>query len=939
MRGQVFIIMLNKAISTIPITQIFSLASEETVMQITIPQKLLSLLEFGSFIPHWALHMEPFFEEVPHYFPEYTNHGIKHINTVLEYTAKLLPDTITLDSVSVEILIASIVLHDIGMQLKPDGFCQLLEKQSWRECWYDYYVRACRFSDEEMVSRFGESINFLDIYPNKDAIPSDDIIIRLIIGDFIREQHGLLAYDISINGFPGNKSQDVFPHVINSNQRDLIGVVAYSHQLPLRSVEQLLERKSYAESTASYVFGGVPVYYLMSLLRIADYLDANSQRAPVQRQWKQHQISPESTRQFTLNQITDVVTINSKAYYDSVYIGLSPSDSKTYVAASNWINEIQSELDHTWAVLSEKYNAEQCLTIHRVRSNILDSKAMLEFNKRFLPQKIEYTVNPQIVKLLIAPLYGNSPSYGVRELLQNALDAVQERNTLERDAGTKYEPRVTVQINTKERTLIIEDNGIGMNADIIKNYFLCVGASFRDSNAWRNDFSDNENQAKVIRSGRFGIGVLASFLLGDMLHVQTCRKGDDLGYSFDFSLAETNINVNRVISDIGTKITIYLNEHSVSILQDLSNPLNCDWFSWYTLTSPRVKYVFDGQSITYQGKYFANEYGENGIIRVSGWHKLSLSNGVTAVWSIFNSKSDYSTPDAEIYSSVCVNGIVIDPRTKDFVSHKWLGFDWGGELGISLFDRNGVLPISLDRKSINYTPEFIQIEEDIARYFLANIFFKELDEDDYFVRLSHFNSGYEIWASFECIGFSSAGYIPLIPEYLVLCDIDQVQLIAVNDIENHRPYDQPYIARSDAIEMLDKKAILSIIIDESDDNSTINSLPYEIKIAGYTFSINPKYNTYKTHAEKSLSYEQTHSAPAMDQLELYAEYDCQSDFESYKAIRENVILAQVIQECFGTVSNGYTHDYWIPFEIDERIRKFPLAYEKLKKYVVGKTHS
>ena len=60
----------------------------------------------------------------------------------------------------------------------------------------------------------------------------------------------------------------------------------------------------------------------------------------------------------------------------------------------------------------------------------------------------------------------------------------------------------------------IIDKGMGMTKDVILNYFLNVGASFRDDPIWREGFLDNEGNAKVLRSGRFGIGALTAFLLG-----------------------------------------------------------------------------------------------------------------------------------------------------------------------------------------------------------------------------------------------------------------------------------------------------------------------------------------------------------------------------------------------------------------------------------------
>jgi len=92
--------------------------------------------------------------------------------------------------------------------------------------------------------------------------------------------------------------------------------------------------------------------------------------------------------------------------------------------------------------------------------------------------------------------YGNRATYGVRELVQNAVDACRERQHLEtRAENAAYEPKVTVsieQINEQESIFKIVDNGKGMDIDEIVHYFLNVGVSFRKSLAWRKQFVDDQ---------------------------------------------------------------------------------------------------------------------------------------------------------------------------------------------------------------------------------------------------------------------------------------------------------------------------------------------------------------------------------------------------------------------------------------------------------------
>ena len=68
-------------------------------------------------------------------------------------------------------------------------------------------------------------------------------------------------------------------------------------------------------------------------------------------------------------------------------------------------------------------------------------------------------------------LYGD-PLVALRELLQNSVDAVRYRESLEKREGNGYRPTIEVSLTNDE--LIVEDNGIGMDEEIFKNYFMKV---------------------------------------------------------------------------------------------------------------------------------------------------------------------------------------------------------------------------------------------------------------------------------------------------------------------------------------------------------------------------------------------------------------------------------------------------------------------------------
>ncbi|WP_425270934.1 ATP-binding protein [Paenibacillus ferrarius] len=114
-------------------------------------------------------------------------------------------------------------------------------------------------------------------------------------------------------------------------------------------------------------------------------------------------------------------------------------------------------------------------------------------------------------------IYGN-PIFGVRELIQNSIDACMLRLELSKDSQTyeeKYIPKISIIFDQKESRIVIKDNGTGMNDYILNEYFLNIGKSYYKS----DDFLLKDYNFKAI--GNFGIGFLACFMLSDRVNIKT----------------------------------------------------------------------------------------------------------------------------------------------------------------------------------------------------------------------------------------------------------------------------------------------------------------------------------------------------------------------------------------------------------------------------------
>ena len=119
----------------------------------------------------------------------------------------------------------------------------------------------------------------------------------------------------------------------------------------------------------------------------------------------------------------------------------------------------------------------------------------------FIPFQVETT---RIVQLLARQIY-QSPLALLRENAQNAFDAVQQR--LHRE--NTFDP--SIKITLTPRRIVVEDNGIGMTPEDLREHYWTAGRSSKNNEAAR--------MAGVV--GTFGIGAMANFGIADRLTVET----------------------------------------------------------------------------------------------------------------------------------------------------------------------------------------------------------------------------------------------------------------------------------------------------------------------------------------------------------------------------------------------------------------------------------
>jgi hypothetical protein len=148
-------------------------------------------------------------------------------------------------------------------------------------------------------------------------------------------------------------------------------------------------------------------------------------------------------------------------------------------------------------------------------------------------------------------LYG-SPFAAVRELLQNALDAVREQIARERLAQDHpSDPAITQRLAHLHKVtltlardsdgywLACSDDGVGMTKKIIESHLLVSGSSTR-AELRALERSAKKAGFELGRTGQFGIGVLSFFMISDHLKI-TSRRSDEAGGDPDYTAWEFSI--------------------------------------------------------------------------------------------------------------------------------------------------------------------------------------------------------------------------------------------------------------------------------------------------------------------------------------------------------------------------------------------------------------
>ena len=412
-------------------------------------------------------------------FPFYTLHDEVHICNVMRLMAELLGDKISLLTRDEAALLAmAACCHDIGMSYTESEKKELLNNKDTIRLYLDKnpseYMKAYAGGREEPELTDEIKMNFFRSIHHKR---SRELLQKKEWGRALRGR---------------------------IDREDLIRVCR-SHGEEVRELADMdpvhsLDRR-----------------FCAILLRLADILDFDDSRAP--------------------QAIYEYNEFDEKTSYSEQF---SAEEWDKHLSSSGFRFESAEDrsypypLDYTAECHSIKIEQKIKCYLDWVDRELNDSSTILRrfagrWNNFVLPAKVERNIlsegylsgqyhitldQDQVMELFVGENLYSDPAVFVRELIQNAIDAVRTRKQLDHSLPSDWTGQINIRTWSERgyHWFRIEDNGIGMTEDIIRNYFLKVGRSYYNSDEFRQEKHRCKADPDYTPVSRFGIGILSCFM-------------------------------------------------------------------------------------------------------------------------------------------------------------------------------------------------------------------------------------------------------------------------------------------------------------------------------------------------------------------------------------------------------------------------------------------
>lgn len=431
-------------------------------------------------------------------FPMYTLHDETHICNVLRIMAQILgdhTDKLTRDEAAMLILAAC--CHDVGMSYSVQEKQEVLEDKDrldqYLEQHHDEYVKA---------------------YSENPDVPK---LTGEIQRNYLRSIHHERILEL-LNSVP-------WPDCLwgKVDRDDLIQVCQSHGENP--------SDLNYLECTST-----IDLRFCAVLLRLADILDFDTTRAPKtlyqycsfdNAEGREAKISQEEWHKHIASQGFEFDHVADRSVPYDLPCHIASESMQIEQAVHNFLDWVDNELNQCSNLL-RRYAG-------RWKDFVLPSKVKRIVKAiGYVSGQYHLTMDQdKVMELLVGEDLYSDPSAFVRELIQNAIDAVRTREQLDKQRPKSWKSQINIRSWMDEEGyhwFRIEDNGTGMTKETIENYFLKIGKSYYTSDTFQKDKIRCGADPNYTPISRFGIGILSCFMGGkssNRVEVSTKRFASD----------------------------------------------------------------------------------------------------------------------------------------------------------------------------------------------------------------------------------------------------------------------------------------------------------------------------------------------------------------------------------------------------------------------------
>ena len=163
------------------------------------------------------------------------------------------------------------------------------------------------------------------------------------------------------------------------------------------------------------------------------------------------------------------------------------------------------------------------------------------------------TESKRIMDLMINSIYTNKEIF-LRELISNASDAIDKLKFISlTDTSVDTDFQIVITADKDNRTLTIEDNGVGMTEEDLEKNLGTIAESGTLAFKKENEIKDGEELI-----GQFGVGFYSAFMVADKIEVYSRAYKSDKAFKWESKGVEGYTVTPDEKETTGTKIVLTL---------------------------------------------------------------------------------------------------------------------------------------------------------------------------------------------------------------------------------------------------------------------------------------------------------------------------------------------------------------------------------------------